>query len=188
METLRTKPRTPSTGSTAAEVQTQDDILIVETGHSSKDQAMMSHGLSIPGEVTDLLDELSSCPRCPVVSGPGKNQTGKQEFKDFSSGQLDLGTVCKSQYSVKMVPPPHWCHIPLNSQQMKHVLKLFPRAWYRHIISFLRFKPIAGSNSQQIAADIAADDTLERMFAQIVMGCSAAIGSQGNRENRECEI
>ncbi|XP_071482865.1 pecanex-like protein 4 [Diadema antillarum] len=140
--------------------------------------------LTLPGalpdfsdEEDDILKELDFGLPAVDIHAPkkDKNKPGiplaKQAINLSSSAQFS------SPYSSKLSLPLKWREIPLDANLVTPLLQRFPLDWYKHVLAQLDIE--SQKTASELAAEIASDEALTSMYANLVMACYGMVNVFG---------
>ncbi|XP_013381869.1 pecanex-like protein 4 [Lingula anatina] len=77
-----------------------------------------------------------------------------------------------SPYSSRLSLPLKWREIPIENTKIDSLLSDFPKDWFKWVLTLLDLE-MDGKNSESVAAELAEDEVLMGIYAQLVMACYA---------------
>ena len=99
-----------------------------------------------------------------------------------TTAQVNLTNLGESLHFVSLSsrlvsPPLHWREVPIDWRWIEPLLDKFPKAWYHHVISIMKFG--AQSGTTNVSAEISRDSALEDLYRRLVMACYAVVNVMG---------
>ena len=82
-----------------------------------------------------------------------------------------------SLFSRLVTPPLHWRDSPVDRRALSTLLDKFPKAWYRHVISVMKYD--VENSDVDVASEIAKDAALEEVYMRLVMACYGIVNVFG---------